>query len=165
MTVTGLLEVFYLTSVAFIGRKRGVGRKENKRFELPFGLQFSGVVGSACISPPGEVTRRPTRQAFCEVEAAGQTCWVAVAIHPSPSVLVPEFSSLSPEFVCSLDASDEFLKERVMNLPESVVAGTHYSQDRFLRALSNYRDINTDDETVFNYFDEIEIHPIHIGTK
>nr|XP_042117069.1 adenylate kinase 7 isoform X2 [Peromyscus maniculatus bairdii] len=68
----------------------------------------------------------------------------------------------TPEFVCGLDASDDFLKERVMNLPESVVAGTHYSQDRFLRSLSNYRDINTDDETVFNYFDEIEIHPIHI---
>ncbi|KAM9645075.1 adenylate kinase 7 isoform 3-T3 [Trichechus inunguis] len=67
-----------------------------------------------------------------------------------------------PEFVCALDASDEFLKERVMNLPESLVAGTHYTQDRFLRALSNYRDINTDDETVFNYFDELEIHPIHI---
>nr|XP_045011411.1 adenylate kinase 7 isoform X3 [Jaculus jaculus] len=69
---------------------------------------------------------------------------------------------ITPEFVCGLDASDEFLKERVINLPESVVAGTHYSQDRFLRALSNYRDINTDDETVFNYFDEIEVHPIYI---
>lgn len=73
--------------------------------------------------------------------------------------------SFSPEFVCLLDASDEFLKERVMNLPESIVAGTHYSQDRFLRALSNYRDINIEDETVLNYFDEIEIHPIHIGMK
>lgn len=67
-----------------------------------------------------------------------------------------------PEFVCALDASDEFLKFRVMNLPESVVAETHYSQDRFLRSLSNYRDINTEDETVFNYFDELEIHLIHI---
>ncbi|XP_005390456.1 PREDICTED: adenylate kinase 7 [Chinchilla lanigera] len=67
-----------------------------------------------------------------------------------------------PEFVCGLDASDEFLKERVINLPESVVAGTHYTQDRFLRVLSNYRDMNTEDETVYNYFDEIEIHPIHI---
>ncbi|XP_032143373.1 adenylate kinase 7 isoform X2 [Sapajus apella] len=66
------------------------------------------------------------------------------------------------QFVCALDASDEFLKERVINLPESIVAGTHYSQDRFLRALSNYRDINLEDETVLNYFDEIEIHPIHI---
>lgn len=69
----------------------------------------------------------------------------------------------SPEFVCALDASDEFLKERVINLPESFVAGTHYSQDRFLGALSDYRDINTEDETVFNYFDELEIHPINIG--
>ncbi|KAM9202440.1 adenylate kinase 7 isoform 2-T2 [Dugong dugon] len=66
------------------------------------------------------------------------------------------------QFVCALDAPDEFLKERVMNLPESLVAGTHYTQDRFLRALSNYRDISTDDETLLNYFDELEIHPIHI---
>ena len=79
--------------------------------------------------------------------------------------MFPYDKLIIPEFVCSLDASDEFLKERVMNLPESVVTGTHYSQDRFLRALSNYRDINTEDETVLNYFDELEIHPIHIGTK
>ncbi|XP_006516453.1 adenylate kinase 7 isoform X1 [Mus musculus] len=76
--------------------------------------------------------------------------------------IFPYDKLITPEFVCGLDASDEFLKERVMNLPESVVAGTHYSQDRFLRSLSHYRDINTDDETVFNYFDELEIHPIHI---
>nr|XP_021505096.1 adenylate kinase 7 isoform X4 [Meriones unguiculatus] len=75
---------------------------------------------------------------------------------------IKESMEQNAEFVCGLDASDDFLKERVMNLPESVVAGTHYSQDRFLRALSNYRDVNTEDETVFNYFDEIEIHPIHI---
>ncbi|KAM5339532.1 adenylate kinase 7 [Glossophaga mutica] len=72
---------------------------------------------------------------------------------------------IMPEFVCALDASDEFLKFRVMNLPESLVAGTHYSQDRFLRSLSNYRDINTEDETVLNYFDEVEIHPIHIDVE
>ncbi|KAI4560493.1 hypothetical protein MJT46_019890, partial [Ovis ammon polii x Ovis aries] len=81
---------------------------------------------------------------------------------PAPGSLCKLTSSFSPEFVCSLDASDEFLKERVMNLPESIVTGTHYSQDRFLRALSNYRDVNTEDETVLNYFDELEIHPIHI---
>ncbi|XP_040334375.1 adenylate kinase 7 [Herpailurus yagouaroundi] len=77
--------------------------------------------------------------------------------------MLPFDKSIIPEFVCALDASDEFLKERVMNLPESIVAGTHYSQDRFLRSLGSYRNINTEDETVFNYFDEIEIHPIHIG--
>lgn len=32
------------------------------------------------------------------------------------------------EVVVSLDADDGFLKERVMNLPESAVAGTHYTQ-------------------------------------
>ncbi|XP_012326692.2 adenylate kinase 7 [Aotus nancymaae] len=76
--------------------------------------------------------------------------------------MFPFDKAIIPEFVCALDASDEFLKERVINLPESIVAGTHYSQDRFLQALSNYRDINLEDETVLNYFDEIEIHPIHI---
>ncbi|XP_042548748.1 adenylate kinase 7 [Dipodomys spectabilis] len=76
--------------------------------------------------------------------------------------MFPVDKIIVPEFVCDLDASDEFLKERVMNLPENIVAGTHYSQDLFLRALSTYRDLNTEDETVFNYFDEIEIHPIHI---
>ncbi|XP_062947668.1 adenylate kinase 7 isoform X4 [Cynocephalus volans] len=75
---------------------------------------------------------------------------------------IRESMEQNAEFVCALDASDEFLKERVINLPESIVSGTHYSQDLFLRALSDYRDINTEDETVFNYFDEIEIHPIHI---
>ncbi|XP_045306802.1 adenylate kinase 7 [Leopardus geoffroyi] len=76
--------------------------------------------------------------------------------------MLPFDKLIIPEFVCALDASDEFLKERVMNLPESIVAGTHYSQDRFLRSLGSYRNINTEDETVLNYFDEIEIHPIHI---
>ncbi|XP_022431564.1 adenylate kinase 7 isoform X4 [Delphinapterus leucas] len=75
---------------------------------------------------------------------------------------IKESLEQNAEFVCSLDASDEFLKERVMNLPESIVAGTHYSQGQFLRALSSYRDINTEDETVLNYFDELEIYPIHI---
>ncbi|KAM9202442.1 adenylate kinase 7 isoform 4-T4 [Dugong dugon] len=75
---------------------------------------------------------------------------------------IKESMEQNAEFVCALDAPDEFLKERVMNLPESLVAGTHYTQDRFLRALSNYRDISTDDETLLNYFDELEIHPIHI---
>lgn len=50
-----------------------------------------------------------------------------------------------------------------MNLPESIVAGTHYAQDRYLRSLSLFRDLNTEDETVLNYFDEIEIHPQYIG--
>ncbi|XP_021259603.1 adenylate kinase 7 isoform X3 [Numida meleagris] len=73
---------------------------------------------------------------------------------------IPQYDKLiTPEFVISLTASDEFLKNRIINLPESVVAGTHYTQDRFLQSLSNFREINVEDETVLNYFDELEIHP------
>ena len=39
------------------------------------------------------------------------------------------FISLVAEVVVSLDALDEFLKSRVMNLPESVVAGTHNTEE------------------------------------
>ncbi|XP_015720742.1 adenylate kinase 7 isoform X5 [Coturnix japonica] len=73
---------------------------------------------------------------------------------------IPKYDKIiAPEFVVSLIASDEFLKNRIINLPESVVAGTHFTQDRFLQSLNNFREINTEDETVLNYFDELEIHP------
>jgi hypothetical protein len=32
-----------------------------------------------------------------------------------------------------------------------------------LRRLAEFRAVNTEDETVLNYFDELEIHPDHIG--
>ncbi|NXD10164.1 KAD7 kinase, partial [Nothocercus nigrocapillus] len=66
---------------------------------------------------------------------------------------------ITPEFVISLAAPDEFLKHRIINLPESVVAGTHYTQNKFLDSLHFFRECNTEDETVLNYFDELEIHP------
>jgi adenylate kinase len=71
-------------------------------------------------------------------------------------------SSIMPDVVISLDASDEFLKDRVMNLPESVVTGTHFTQHEFLSKLSKFRVINEEDSTVLNYFDELEVHPVHI---
>lgn len=69
------------------------------------------------------------------------------------------------EFVISLTASDEFLINRIINLPERIVAGTHYTQDQFVPSLSLFREFNTDDTTVLNYFDELEIHPQFIGMK
>ncbi|KAG8449128.1 hypothetical protein GDO86_015978 [Hymenochirus boettgeri] len=77
----------------------------------------------------------------------------------------PFDKTITPDFVFSLDASDEYLKNRVINLPESIVAGTHYAQERFLRTLAVFRDLNTEDETVLNYFDEAEIHPLHIDVS
>ena len=145
------------------------------------------------------------------------------------------FSAHCTEVVISLDASDGFLKTRVMNLPEKVVAGTHNTEEGthahtrthvhthththahthkhkhiythsnahtshtysyshmlshtyththskhthtnlwgeistfpsfssgLLRRLSWFRSQNEDDITVLNYFDELEIHPEHIG--
>ncbi|RUS85279.1 hypothetical protein EGW08_006980 [Elysia chlorotica] len=67
--------------------------------------------------------------------------------------------SIMPEFVINLEAVDEFLKERVMNLPEAVVSGTHNTEKHLLRRLRDYRMVNTDDDTVLNYFDELEFHP------
>ena len=70
-----------------------------------------------------------------------------------------------PEVVVSLEAPDDFLKQRVMNLPESTVAGTHNNEEGLLRRLTEFRAVNEEDSTVLNYFDELEIHPEHIGER
>lgn len=70
-----------------------------------------------------------------------------------------------PELIVNLDAPDEFLRERIMELPESVVVGTHNSEEGLQRRLTEYRGVNTDDETVFNYFDELEFHPEKIDVS
>uniref|UniRef100_A0A674F456 Adenylate kinase 7b n=1 Tax=Salmo trutta TaxID=8032 RepID=A0A674F456_SALTR len=76
---------------------------------------------------------------------------------------IPPFNKkIIPEFVFSLDTSDAFLKNRVLNLPESLVEGTSYSQEQFLRRLARFRESNVEDETVLNYFEELDIHPEHI---
>ncbi|CAH1792741.1 unnamed protein product [Owenia fusiformis] len=64
-----------------------------------------------------------------------------------------------PQNLIVLEAQDDFLKLRVMNLPENVVAGTHNTEEGLSRRLALYREVNTEDETVLNYFDELEIHP------
>ena len=70
---------------------------------------------------------------------------------------------MMPQLVVSLEAGDEFLRERVINLPEPVVVGTHNTDEAFTRRLTDYRSVNTDEDTVFNYFDELEFHPERIG--
>ncbi|XP_033112222.1 adenylate kinase 7-like [Anneissia japonica] len=70
--------------------------------------------------------------------------------------------SIMPEVIISLNCTDEFLKDRVMNLPESVVAGTHNTEDGLQRRLQEFRVLNEEDTTVLNYFDELEFHPEHI---
>ncbi|KAJ8007321.1 hypothetical protein DPEC_G00116320 [Dallia pectoralis] len=71
---------------------------------------------------------------------------------------IPSYNkNIIPEFIFSLEASDDFLKERVQNLPHSLA--DDYSQEGFLSRLERYRKANVEDETVLNYFDELEILP------
>lgn len=81
----------------------------------------------------------------------------------------------------SFEASNDFLKERIINLPQEKVFGTHNTENgevhvhfklrylciqlplAFLRRLKLFRELNEEDVTVLNYFDEFEIHPIIIS--
>ncbi|KAF7690476.1 adenylate kinase 7a [Silurus meridionalis] len=78
------------------------------------------------------------------------------------SNLLPHDEKTIPEHVFFLDANDEFLKERVRNLPQSIAEEMHYTQDEFVQRLSMFRDAYAKDETTIDYFDELEIHPEHI---
>ncbi|XP_073321863.1 adenylate kinase 7 [Pagrus major] len=69
---------------------------------------------------------------------------------------------ITPEFVLCLDASDSFLKDRVMNLPEKQVQEHNYEQEHFLRQLATYRESNAEDDTVVNYFEELDISPLYL---
>ncbi|XP_067238997.1 adenylate kinase 7a [Chanodichthys erythropterus] len=79
---------------------------------------------------------------------------------------IPQYSKvLIPEFVFSLDATDEFLKERVQSLPQNVAEEMHYTQDEFTKSLAKFRETLAEDESVLDYFDELEIHPEHIDCE
>jgi len=43
------------------------------------------------------------------------------------------------------------------------VAGTHNDEEGLQRRLNLYRELNHEDESVINYFDELEIFPEKIG--
>lgn len=67
------------------------------------------------------------------------------------------------EFVVQLDASDDFLMDRVMNLPERLVQELNYEQKHFLQRLVKHRQNRREEKTVLNYFDELEISPVYLG--
>ncbi|XP_043522582.1 adenylate kinase 7-like [Frieseomelitta varia] len=73
--------------------------------------------------------------------------------------------SIMPELVVSLEAGDEFLKERIIQRPEREIQGTHYTEEHMMRRLKEYRKRNTEDNTPLNFFDEIEIHPFIIDVE
>lgn len=48
-------------------------------------------------------------------------------------------SAVMPDLVIVLDASDDFLMERVINLPERDLLNTHYTEEHMLSRLKLYR--------------------------
>lgn len=48
-------------------------------------------------------------------------------------------AAILPELVVILEASDEFLKERIINRPEREIQNTHYTEEHMLRRMREYR--------------------------
>lgn len=70
-----------------------------------------------------------------------------------------------PDFVITLEASDEFLYKRVMSMPENKIQGTHYTEEQMVRRVNEFRANNTEENTLLNIFDEIDIHPIVVNAE
>ncbi|KAJ3118573.1 Adenylate kinase 7 [Phlyctochytrium bullatum] len=69
-----------------------------------------------------------------------------------------------PDFVISMEASDEFIKERIMNIPEAALEVKN-TEEALVRRLEEFRSGNTEENTVLNFFDELEIHPLLISVE
>ncbi|XP_070843607.1 adenylate kinase 7-like [Chaetodon trifascialis] len=69
---------------------------------------------------------------------------------------------ITPEYVFALNAPDDFLTQRARGLPQSVAEEMHYTHEEFVSRLTRYRQLSTAEETMLDYFDELEIHPEHI---
>ncbi|XP_059212405.1 adenylate kinase 7-like [Centropristis striata] len=71
-------------------------------------------------------------------------------------------NNITPEHVFVLNASDDFLTERVGGLPQSLAEKMHYTQEEFVPRLMRYRQLSTAEETLLDYFEDLEIYPEHI---
>uniref|UniRef100_A0A8C4DYT2 Uncharacterized protein n=1 Tax=Dicentrarchus labrax TaxID=13489 RepID=A0A8C4DYT2_DICLA len=72
------------------------------------------------------------------------------------------FMKLLPNHVFALNATDDFLTKRAQGLPQSVAEKMRYTQEEFIPRLTRYRQLSTAEETLLDYFDELEIHPEHL---
>ncbi|XP_028996891.1 adenylate kinase 7-like isoform X2 [Betta splendens] len=78
-------------------------------------------------------------------------------------VKTPEYNkNITPEHVIVLEASDDFLTKRVQGLPESVAEEMRFTQAEFGARLTRYRRRAAAEETLLDFFDELEIHPEHV---
>ncbi|XP_054894623.1 adenylate kinase 7 [Poeciliopsis prolifica] len=66
----------------------------------------------------------------------------------------------TPEFVLVLDATDSFLTDRVINLPEETVQDLGYEPEKFISRLSIYRENMLEEKSVLTFFEELDIIPV-----
>lgn len=63
--------------------------------------------------------------------------------------------NIVPQTVIVFQGNDDFLKHRVRNLPETQVAGTHYTEEGMARRLGEFRKANeagTGESTIVDFF-------------
>lgn len=72
--------------------------------------------------------------------------------------------SPSPDNIISLDAPDELLKKRAQALPERVAEKMRCTEAEYIPRLEKFRNAMAAEESVLDYFDELEIHPKQIGS-
>uniref|UniRef100_T1JG49 Adenylate kinase 7 n=1 Tax=Strigamia maritima TaxID=126957 RepID=T1JG49_STRMM len=73
---------------------------------------------------------------------------------------------IMPELVVNLDAPDSFLKEKLILLPEVELVEQYGSEEALFHKLSEFRRLNTSDDSILSFFDEQEtrIEIIDIST-
>ncbi|KAL3969275.1 potassium channel subfamily K member 9 [Sarotherodon galilaeus] len=69
-------------------------------------------------------------------------------------------TNIIPEFVLCLEATEAFLLDRVLDLPESCVQEHNYEPENFSRRLAAYKEKQSEDDMVLNYFYEHDIIPL-----
>eukprot|EP01112_Ceratiomyxa_fruticulosa_P007683 TRINITY_DN1992_c0_g1_i1.p1 TRINITY_DN1992_c0_g1~~TRINITY_DN1992_c0_g1_i1.p1 ORF type:complete len:657 (+),score=154.73 TRINITY_DN1992_c0_g1_i1:65-2035(+) len=68
---------------------------------------------------------------------------------------------LLPDYVFVLDADDEFLKERIMMLPENMLEGTNNTEESFVKRMNFYKEHNAhEDDSVLGYYDSFDVLPL-----
>ncbi|KAF7656295.1 hypothetical protein LDENG_00043930 [Lucifuga dentata] len=69
---------------------------------------------------------------------------------------------ITPEHVFAFNASDDFLIKRAQALPQSAAEKMNYTAEDFVARLERYRQLMASEETLLDYFDQLEILPEHI---
>ncbi|KAL4703485.1 hypothetical protein ACJJTC_014355 [Scirpophaga incertulas] len=67
-----------------------------------------------------------------------------------------------PDIVVFLDATDDYICEKAMSLPED---NLRLDEEVILKRLSEFRTGNAIDVSPLNFFDELEIHPLVVSVK